>query len=70
MKNILVTCQLCAEENISNALNGTDILAFCHGGSILSMIDIKGCLRIRVYKLVRLCELTLSLITALAPIDL
>ncbi len=34
------------------------------------MIDIKGCLRISVHKLVRLCELTLSFITALAPIDL
>ncbi len=33
-------------------------------------IDIKGCLRISVHKLVRLCELTLSFITALALIDL
>ncbi len=30
----------------------------------------KGCLRISVHKLVRLCELTLSFITALAQIDL
>ncbi len=34
------------------------------------MIDIKSCLRISVHKLVRLCELTLSFITALAPVDL
>ncbi len=31
--------------------------------------NIKGCLIITVHKLVRLCELTLSFITALAPID-
>ncbi len=38
--------------------------------SIWSMIDIKGCLRISVHILVRLCELTLSFITALDPIYL
>ncbi len=58
------------KHNVSNALNSTDILAVCYGGSIWSMIDIKGCLRIIVHKLVRLCELTLSFITTFAPIDL
>ncbi len=58
------------KQSISNALNSTNIFAVCHGGSIWSMIDIKSCLRISMHKLVRLCELTLSFITALAPIDL
>ncbi len=58
------------KQNISNALNRTNIFAVCRGGSIWSMIDIKGCLRISVHILVRLCELTLSFITALALIDL
>ncbi len=58
------------KQNVSNALNSTDIFAVCHAGSIWSMIDIKGCLRISVHILVRLCELTLSFITALAPIYL
>ncbi len=44
------------KQNVSNALNSTDIFAVCYGGSIWSMIDIKGCLRISVYKLVRLCD--------------
>ncbi len=72
MKNIVVTCSLCTEENTrsQNALNSTDIVAVCHGGLIISMIDIKHRLRISVHKLVRLCELTLSFITDLAPIDL
>ncbi len=31
-ENILITCQLCTEENnVSNALNSTDIFAVCHG---------------------------------------
>ncbi len=34
------------------------LFAVCHGGSIWSMIDIKGCLRKSVHKLVILCELT------------
>ncbi len=58
------------KQNVSNALNSTNIFAVCHAGSIWSMIDIKGCLRISVNKLVRLCKLTLSFITTLAPIDL
>ncbi len=58
------------KRNVSNALNSTNIFAVCHAGSIWSMIDIKGCLRISVNKLVRLCKLTLSFITTLAPIDL
>ncbi len=58
------------KQNISNALNSTNIFAVCHGGSIWSMIDFKGCLRISWHKLVWLCELTLLFITALAPIDL
>jgi len=58
------------KQNVSNALNSTDIFAVCHGGSIWSTIDINGCLRISVHKLGRLCELTLSFINALAPIDL
>ncbi len=56
------------KHNVSNALNSTDIFAVCHGGSIWSMIDIKGCLRIIVHKLVRLCELKWSFITTFAPI--
>ncbi len=58
------------KHNVSNALNSTDIFAVCHDGSIWFMIDIKGCLRISVHKLVRLCECTLSLITVLALIYL
>ncbi len=55
------------KHNVSNALNSTNTFTVCHGGSIWSVIDIKGCLRINVHKLVRLCELTLSFITALTP---
>ncbi len=44
------------KHNVSNTLNSTDIVIVCQGGSIWSMIDIKGCLRICVHKLVRLCE--------------
>ncbi len=58
------------KHNVSNALNSTDIFAVCRGGSIWSVIDIKGCLRISVHKLFRLCELTFSFLTALASIDL
>ncbi len=47
-----------------------NIFAVCRGESIWSMINIKGCLRISVHKLERLCEFTLSFITALAQIDL
>ncbi len=58
------------KHNISKALNSTKIFAVCRGGLIWSMIDIKCRLRIGVQKFVRLCKLTLSFITALAPIDL
>ncbi len=34
------------KQNVSNALNSSNVFAVCHGGSIWSMIDIKGCLRI------------------------
>ncbi len=48
-------------------LNCTDIFAVCYGGSIWSMIDIKGCLRISVHKLVRLCEFNLSFMDRFSP---
>ncbi len=64
------TCNMSVMLNVSNALNSTNIFTVCHGGSIRSMIDINDCLRISVHKLLRLCELILSFIPALAPIDL
>ncbi len=46
-------------------INNTNIFAVCHGGLNWSIINIKGWLRINVHKLVWLCELILSFITAL-----
>ncbi len=47
------------KQKVSNALNSITIFAVCHGGSIWSMISIKGWLRMSVHKLERLCEFTL-----------
>ncbi len=54
------------KQNVSNALNSTesDIFTVCHGGSIWSMINIKGYLN--MHKLVGLCKINLSF---MEPID-
>ncbi len=55
------------KQNVSNALTAQIYSLFVTCGSIWSTIDIKGCLRISVHKLGRLCELTLFIYKRFSP---